>query len=271
MNFHGRLYDAAARDFDDVLVPGFDDLSFSFHYLHIVFEDEKKNSDLICSNREQIGHATIQCDFMRRRDLTATRVGQRHADVDAESLCHLPGRATLTKDFIQGQQACEEHVFKSYANNGYCSLLIDAGKMHRSPYLCICICNPSTDLDPLVILGVKGLNGTVKDYQEVAMDAFIKCKRYRVQIVGALNDHLKARVSALAHYSDQSVFKRYEKMEAKGLRFFGCACHKLNLAVKDFLSDHVAVIAAPIFGDISTQVLLLLKHLPRTLRNCPKS
>jgi hypothetical protein len=86
----------------------------------------------------------------------------------------------------------------------------------------------------LVISVIKGFNGTVKGYQEVAMDAFIKCQRHAIQIVGAVTDHLKAQVSVLAHYSNQFVFKRYERMEAKGLRFSGCACHKLNLLLWTF-------------------------------------
>jgi hypothetical protein len=320
MKFHGRFYHPASRDFDDMPIPGSDDPSFSWHYLHIVFDDTKKNSYVICTNRKQIGNVIAECDFVKRRDKvthvrdlqhqcafnpkltdfaqvtpptpvpdprpgidelhrglldyigatgesinravstelqtllrTAVRVGQKFPDIDAASFCAFPSRATLTDRFIRMQQGNEKCIFRNYSKHRYCSILMDAGKMHKSPYLCICISNPSTELDPLVISVMKGFNGTLKDYQEAALDAFVKCQLHDVQIVGAVSDHLKAQVSALAHYSEHSVFKKYERMEAKGLRFLGCACHKLNLAVKDFLSDPAAVIAAPIFGDISMQ------------------
>jgi hypothetical protein len=72
------------------------------------------------------------------------------------------------------------------------------GKMHRSPYLYICIYNPSTDLDSSVISAIKGLNGTLKDCQQDAMHAFVNWKLHTVEIVGTVSDHLKAQVSALA-------------------------------------------------------------------------
>jgi hypothetical protein len=334
MKFHGRLYHLVARTFNDPLIPGWDDPLFSSHYLHVVFDDEKKNSYLICSNRRQIGRVNVQCDFQKRRDkvahvcdlehscnfgakvtdfgqrvapppvadpqqgidelrnalidfvgstgtsisraaspqmrdvlLTAIKIGQQYPDIDPQSLCVFPGRVTLTENFIDAQLAREKCVFRSYSKIGYCSLLMDGGKMHRSPYLCICISNPiSTGLDPLIISVVKGFGGTIKDYQEVALDAFIKCKLHGVQIVGVVTDHLRPQVSALAHYSDQSVFKHYERLEANGLRFVGCACHKLNLAVEDFLNDPAAVVTAPIFGDISLQSNVTFETLVEDLK-----
>jgi hypothetical protein len=118
----------------------------------------------------------------------------------------------------------------------------------------------------LVLLVVKGFNGGLKYYQEAVMDAFIKCKLDDIQMVGAVSDHWKAQVSALVHYSDQSVFKRYDLMEANGLRFLGCTCHCLNLAVKDFFNDPAAAIAAPIFGDTSSQSYVTFEILAEDLK-----
>jgi hypothetical protein len=337
MKVHGRLCHPAARDFDDIPIPGSDDPSFSFHYQQVVFEDDRKNSFLVCTNRQQVCGSIVQCYFQKRRDkvahvrdldhtckfqgkitdfarprelpprpdpqqgidklcvalldfvgstgesisraaskelreilFTAVKVGQQYHDIDAQSLCVFPSRGTIREKFIREQQTREERLFSAFSKNRYCSLLMDAGKMHRSPYLVISICNPSTGLDPLVISVVEGFNGGLNDYQEPAMDAFIKCMAHGVQIVGAVSDHLKAQLSALAHYSDHSVFKLYERMEAKGLRFLGCACHKLNLAVKDFLNDPAAAVAIPIFGDISSQSIVSFDILAEDLKKLSK-
>jgi hypothetical protein len=78
--------------------------------------------------------------------LTAISVGQKFPHADPKSLCDFPSRQRVTNRFIRAQHGREEYIFKSYSKIGFCSLLMDGAKMHRTPYLCVCISNLSSDL-----------------------------------------------------------------------------------------------------------------------------
>jgi hypothetical protein len=101
-----------------------------------------------------------------------------------------------------------------------------------------------------VISVISNFQGARKDYADAALDAWIECALNALELVGAVSDHLRAQLSALAHYSDESVFVRYPNMESKGLRFLGCGCHKLNLAVQDLLRDPAARL---VFRDLNAE------------------
>jgi hypothetical protein len=131
-----------------------------------------------------------------------------------------------------------------------------------------------TQLRPLVISVVRNFQARLDDYSEAALDACVKCASSGIQLVGAVTDHLNAQLSSLAHYSDQSVFKRHEGMDAKGLRFLGWACHKLNLGVNDFRKDPDGAIPLTIFTDVTSHDSVSFEVMAddlKQLSKCPNS